>query len=599
MPAVLLAATTGVTSVAFGAVERAEPLEVPAGPPSGPDRWVGTRPDVRLELAANDWREHGYGELPLFAWAILALAEGEDRPELTRHALEWAPHSPGVQFEVGSLTGDPRAFVRSLTVLPENFPALVWVGCFLLAAVGVGCMAAAVLVALLAFLRALPLLGHRVGHLWSGQPAAAWPGALAVVCLIALVPVVGGGPVLTVTLMATLALPFLSRGEGIAVLGLFLALTLLLGPALDRWAALSAVPGSDSALLTAWRTEREQPLPGDRSLLERRAAAGAASPVERVALAAGLKREGNLEAAERVLRDVPPSNDRGLRASAATVMGAIHLARGEVREAVESLSEARGYGSSAAALYNLSQAHSRALNLEEQSRLFTAARREDPELISRATARSETNVHRFLLEVPIPVSAYLSEALRGGTASRALAQEVRTRTLGEIAPHLAWMALPVLLAIGIVWRARRIRRCARCYRTVCLICTPETSGTSCMRCRRLATAGNAVDPRMRRRERDRERMRHRAFARGLALLGLTLPGSAEVLDGRAVSGTLVLALVLVGAGSFWLGRSVPASMEVGGLAVWLPIWAAVLLLLPTYLLGCFRSLWRWTAGDRA
>jgi hypothetical protein len=120
-----------------------------------------------------------------------------------------------------------------------------------------------------------------------------------------------------------------------------------------------------------------------------------------------------------------------------------------------------------------------------------------------------------------------------------------------------------------------------------------------MRCRRLATAGNAVDPRMRRRERDRERMRHRAFARGLALLGLTLPGSAEVLDGRAVSGTLVLALVLVGAGSFWLGRSVPASMEVGGLAVWLPIWAAVLLLLPTYLLGCFRSLWRWTAGDRA
>jgi tetratricopeptide (TPR) repeat protein len=588
----------GPVSIAQGTVERAEPLEVPGGPPPGAEWGVHLEAAERLQQAAEQWRAHGYENLPLLALAALAIAERDQDPEFAALALEWAPGSPAVQLEAARLTNDPLAFIRSLIQIPRTFPGLAWLGALALGALGLAGFVGMVALAGLCFLRTLPLLGHSLGHLWSTRPGAAWPGALLLICAIAALPLVGVGPALLLAFAIAAALVYIPAREGISVLAVLVLAGVALGPALDWWASLATVPGPGSGLMSAWRMERAQPLPRDREVLEERMALGVAAPLERLVLATTLKRERNLKRAEALVREIPSGVEPAIAARAANLMGTVRLARGEVRSAIRAFSEARGQEPSAAVLYNLSQAYGRAIQLEDQSKLFSAARKMDPSTVSRASDYTGINMHHYLIEPPVPLRNYISEVLRAGPDAQILAAEVRSRALGPSIPPWGWLLLPGLGILGQAIKVRSLRRCPRCLRTMCQRCTPsKASGSNCLRCRRLFVVDDAVDPRVLRRELKRDRWRQRLIVNGVAFLGLSVPGSTDVLNGRTGLGVFVLLCAVAGAGLFVSSSWLLAPIEVGDLSSLLTVTVGTALLGLAYLASGARAVGGWTRAE--
>ncbi len=580
----------GLALSASAAVHRAEPLEVPLGTPPGAEQWAHLGTLERLETTAETLRDHGYREMPYLAWAVLELAERERRPELVRRAREWAPSSPGVQLEVARITWSMSDLVRSFNFVSGNFPSVVWVGTVGLAAVGLGFILATTVVVGFGFARGLPLTGHALAHFWSRRPSASWPGCLLILCWLSLPTLFGVGPMLLVGVMGAVALTGVPRIYGLVVVILLAASGLALGPGLDRWAALATVPGPHSALLSAWRIERGQPLPGDREALAHRLSLGQASHVERLALATSLKREGDLERVEALLGE-PPEFDGKLGARASTLLGTAHLARGEVREAVETFEAARRVEESAPTLFNMAQAKGRALELREQTVLFAAAKNLDPDLIGRAANYLGTNVHRFLLELPVPVDAYIADAIQVGPDSQVLAANVRSWMLGRRAPSSAWLLLPALAIGGMFFRVRSACRCIRCMRAICRRCGPTPGpGPTCLRCKRLAAPDRSVDPRVRREEHDRETRRRRAIRVRWMLIGLGIPGGSHLLRGRAVTGGLVLVSLLVGGSLLLTSERLPAPVDLGRLATLVPLVCAAVLMIPALLIGVIGAL---------
>jgi hypothetical protein len=237
----------------------------------------------------------------------------------------------------------------------------------------------------------------------------------------------------------------------------------------------------------------------------------------------------------------------------------------------------------AAVLFNLSQAYARGVRLVERMAPFQAARNLDPELVHRYTGFEGKNLHRFLIQGHVPLSAYLERTLRASPAAAELAHDVRLWTLGPGAASWAWLLLPVLGIAGAVLRRRSIRRCGRCERPLCERCAPKgMSGSSCVRCARLFARGANSDPRMRKLQLDLDRRRRRRSAWLRATVALLVPGGARVLEGRAVSGSLALLLAGTGAALALMPALVPVPFEVGGLGKALPLVAGCALLGPAY-----------------
>ncbi len=570
------------------AVDRAEPLIVPAGLPPVPSVEDGPLAQ-RLERAAGAWRARGYRNLPTLASAAIAVARRDDNTALALRARDWAPNSPAVQFESGLVSGDLGGIMRGLRLIPNNFPAYLWIGVVGFGALGVACILATAVIAILSLFQAFPVMGHAFGHLWGRRSDTGWPGALTLGSGVAALLLLGAGPVLAAGAAVAVGIAYRPARKGFHLMVLLTVTGLFLGPGLDRWSAAVAVPATRSELLAAWRSEQAQPLPGDRELLEERVKRDVATPVERLALAALFKREGNLERSERVLMDLPSPLDPRIGARTSNLRGTLKLARGNVRDAIQAFTEARAQEPSGRVLYNLSQAYGRGIQLEDQQRLFEAAKREAPELVAKVASYSGTNFNHYVVEDPLPVTAYLEEALRSGVDSRRLSEQIRLWTLGPRVPAWGWLLLPMLGLFGLIVTARAMRRCPRCLRSICQLCSRSiVRGPRCLRCKRLSGGDAAVDSRVLRREIKRDEWRQSMIRRGAALLGTAIPGSTDILAGRISLGIFLLCLALTGAVLLVGSSMVPTPSELGGLGGSVMLCGGIVLLATVYLAGGLR-----------
>jgi tetratricopeptide (TPR) repeat protein len=500
---------------------------------------------------------------------------------------------------VARLTRDPEALLRALILIPQSFPAVVWLGTVGASAIALACFLGAATVGGLCLLRGLPHLGHALGHLFASRPQAAWPGVLFLGAALALLPLVGVGPALLIGAAGGLALTCVPRRQGWVMAGLLVAGGVALGPLLEPFAGLATAPIPGSGLFAAWRMERTQPLPSDRAVLEARLDRGVERPVERLALAMARKREGDLEGTEALLEPLLDSTSPAIAGRAANLKGSIALARGDVRDAIRLYREALQSGDSAPVLYNLSRSYGRAIELDNQRRAFAAAKTLAPSLVSQATVYDGNNFHHYLLDDPVPVYTYLSQALAAGPDAKLLASYIRRRALGRSVPEWGWMLLPLLALTGLGLGARSGLSCGRCLRFVCERCTPPRGREAiCLRCRRLAAADDTADPRMLRRELRRDRWRQLLLGRGLALLGAGVPGSAAVLEGRAALGALVLTMLFAGVFLFLAHSHLPTPTEVGALGPLIALSGAVVLIGSAYLAGWSRVATRWARGGK-
>ncbi|MFQ5697738.1 MAG: hypothetical protein ACE5IL_05565 [Myxococcota bacterium] len=564
---------------AHASVDHADPIPVPRGRVPAPDPHL--EPETRLLQAERQLRDRGFSDLPTLAAAALEL--GDDV-----RALELAPHDPWVRWQVALRQHAPVELVRACLRMARSFPAWLWLATWMGASLALGfALATAVLVGL-GLARTLGLHGHALGHVtWQRDPPA-WPGVLLLASTLGLVAAAGLGPLPWLALAALLAMARLPRAEALTLAAMILVCTVLLGPPLDRWAQVATLPVRHPEVLAAWRIEREQPLPGDQALLASALGRAPSDDRLRVVTALGWLRLGDLERVRQVLaplaareEDLPPV----LRARAATLRGSVLLARGEVALATPDFEAAARLDPSAASLYNLSQVQGRALRLIEQGTTFAAARVRDPELLSRYTQQPGSTLHRYLIESPLPLSSYLAWTLSPGPASRALAGDVRRRLLGSALPESRWPASALVLLLAPFLRRRGMRRCLRCLRPICARCDASVGGPgrTCPRCLSLFSPSATQDARLRRRQLERDQARQRVKTCLLALLALGVPGSARVVEGRALPGLARVLAAGAAAAAIALARSWGEPSEIGGLVTVLPVLLGSSVLVPLYI----------------
>jgi hypothetical protein len=557
------------------------PLDVPKGVAPTPESLGSLKPHERMSRAADFFHEHGYPEQPVLAYALLETGAAGDARSVER-AREIAPGTPGIQFEVAKLTYNPLDLARALGALVQSGPSLVWLVVLIGGACGAGLLGAAALLAGLGFVRTLTLHAHGLAHAVRKPETPVWAGVLAVLAVLCLLPAAGIGPALLLGAAGTWACLRLPRPAAVGVAIAIGVAGPLLGPGLDYWTRFAALELERPALFAAWRADRAQPLPGDRELLERAVAAEPGNWLYRLALATYWKREGALERVNALLEVREPGAPE-LEAQGANLQGIARLAIGDAQGAIERFESSRSRRESAAVLFNLSQAHARKLKLAEHQKLFDAARELDPGLIGRYASEQGTNVHRFLIQEPIPLGAFVGEALRASAEGGALADAIRARALGPRTPSWAWLLLPVLAVIGGLVRRSEVIRCRRCDRLLCGTCSPAAAASGiCTRCDRLFAPRGRTDPRVREQQSELDRQRQKNRQRARVVAALFLPGLGSFLDGEIGRAGARLLVFCSSAALLLVWRTAGAPFEVGGLAHVLPLALGAALLLGLY-----------------
>jgi hypothetical protein len=605
----VLLLVAGLSSPVASQINQADPLEVPVGAGQVPEALAHLDAEARVEAVESSLRERGYSEMPLLAFALLRKAERipsiQESRSLVARAVALAPDTPSVRFKAGLISWDPTEIAASVRALLQNAPAAVWLLALLGGVVGIAALLTGSVVLAVAFVRSAPLHGHRFGHLTTAQDPPGWPGILLVISVLAVLPILGLGPIPMVAAAGVLAAMRMRLSEAFQVMLALLAFGLLLGPGLDYWSRLAAIPSGDPVFSAAWRVDRGQPLLHDNDRLLDAVNEHPGDPFLRVALATAWIREGDLDGADRALAGHFGTAPEPLHAHASNLKGILHLARGDVDPSIQAFETAQTMVDSAAVLYNLSQAHGRGLRLINQATYFKQARQLDPDLVGRYTEHQSSNIHRYLIHGEIPLLEYLRRGLSPSPDAAVIAAEIRRWVLGARAPDWTWMVLPAFGLLALVFRSSSIGRCARCERPVCPRCAPESSNTvSCARCARLFAGAERSDPRVRRRQMDLDRRRQRRIARTMAAVGLLLPGLARTCEGRVVGGAVRIFMVVV-AGLLLLSLSawrlspaqvLPPPFEVEGIAVYLPVCLALILLVPLYVSAFFESARRLSTG---
>jgi tetratricopeptide (TPR) repeat protein len=559
--------------------DRVAPLDLPHGPLPTPEEHAHLAPAERIALASQATRERGQLGAAWLAWAALESAPGA---EAGRAAAALAPQDAGVRFEVFLRTGSPGELWCALVAAATELPAQLWLSAIAVGALGIATLGAALGLALIGFGRMLSLHGHALGHLGRAGEPPVWPGALAMLAAVALLPLFGAGPALLLGVLGAAAEMRLAARDA-RVLAAALALCgLALGPVLDGFARVASAPSADASLIPAWRVDRGAALPGDEATLSASLRASDAS-LAHLALATAAKRTGRIERARELLSALDETGPLPLRARAENLLGIVELSEGDLRPALASFERARAHEESAPVLYNLAQAHARALELVERETMFEAARALDAELVASYAAQETGNANRYLVEVPLPARLLFERALRESEEASALAAGLRRAALGEGIPELGWLALPALGALGLGLRRRSIVRCTRCLRPVCSRCGGRRTRGVCLRCERLLARDGRVEAPIRKQELERDRRRLAWLHRVEGASALVLPGIGQLFTGRPLAGAALLALVSGGAGALALASAFPAPAELGALGGWLVRILAILALGFAYL----------------
>ncbi len=573
---------------------RADPLEVPTGELPEPEAAASLSVTDRVLGAAEVLRDRGYAEMPVLAWALLDAARTSEPGDLVARAVELAPSSPGVRFEAARLTLNPLELLQSLRVLLRDLPGALWLISLASVALLGGLVALALGVCAAAALRGLPLHGHALGHRMTAQDPPAWAGILLCLAALCALPLFGVGPLALVAAAGALGALRLPRPQAAGVMLVLAALGVALGPGLDRIAPALVASGRASVLLSAWRIDRGEALPGDLERVERVSERRPDDLLFRYVLATDWKRKGDLAQAVTVLGEPPATAQPALTAAAYNLRGIVRLAEGDLREAIPAFERARSDEESAPVMFNLSQAYGRALRLSEQESAFAVASALDAAVVERyLSAEGSSTVHGVLIQSPLALPVYLARALAPSAESDALAFELRERLLGPLQPSRLWMALPVLGALALALRRKSVLRCSRCERPLCAKCSREAMAAgTCTRCVRLFVKRDRTDPRLRKLQLDLDRRRHRTAQIRLALAGLVAPGASDLVEGRWSRGVLLVFALGLGLALLRAPELLPRLWELGRLSTLGPLALSVLLLAPLYAHGVASAVGR-------
>jgi hypothetical protein len=262
--------------------------------------------------------------------------------------------------------------------------------------------------------------------------------------------------------------------------------------------------------------------------------AAESDPLAARALAMGVKRTGNLQAADAryaaLLSEAP--DDPVLLNNAANV----RLALGDTDGAIGLYAHALERRPSAVTWFNLSQAWGAALNVVELDAALATAQQLDPELVEDLSLVQERAIH-FVADMAVEPSLLRARALAasdGGSVAEALRHPLAPGLLGTT-PLATGAVLAGALALGVALhgRFRPSRGCQRCGSLVCPRCDHASVRRGlCETCNRLLYKTEGTDPALRAARAEQLARRSTWVGRLSLAASLAVPGAGALFGGR-------------------------------------------------------------------
>jgi hypothetical protein len=264
------------------------------------------------------------------------------------------------------------------------------------------------------------------------------------------------------------------------------------------------------------------------------------------------------------LLEIDPTNSAAVNNAAN-----VSLDLGQMDRALEGYRRATAIHNSATALFNRSQAHGQAFQMDDLSAALAAAQQAGGEVVGELTQLQGSDPSGFTVDFPLERRSLWSRILaeRSGDA---FAMELRSK----MAPGLLgrdWrvlsgvFAVPGLVSILGFVRLRTSRWCKRCGRRLCPRCDPESgNGEVCEGCTRLFEQPETTDRTLRVARISALRHRDLWLGRAVWISSIAVPGTAGLLAGRHVTSLIgALSGILAVTAVIWRNGVVPDPLVAG------------------------------------
>jgi tetratricopeptide (TPR) repeat protein len=504
-----------------------------------------SEPGVSLEARVENTRtaalELGLRNVEPAARALLASPpEGTRRVETARMAVRLAPDLPAAHMAlaVASLTDDfapigaARATLDAVAAFRRNLEASLWLYAASFHAAAMALAGGAILYLVLSALWVTREAAHDLGDRLAADTPR--PSRAALLGVVMLAPAAAGQGILGLCLAClVIAAAYGTRRSWVAAGLAALALTVALHPMLQQAGKALGAFHSDPVALSVHNAQHGFATPVHLARLER---AAESDPLAARALAMGVKRTGDLQAADAryaaLLVETP--DDPVLLNNAANV----RLALGDTDGAIGLYRHALQRRPSAVTWFNLSQAWGAALNVVELDAALATAQQLDSELVEDLSLIQERAIH-FVADLAVEPSLLRARALAasdGGPVADALRRPLAPGLLGAT-PLATGAVLAGALALGVALhgRFRPSRGCQRCGSLVCPRCDHASIQRGlCETCNRLLYKTEGTDPALRA-ARAEQLARRASWVDRLSLAAsLAVPGAVAMLGGRPV-----------------------------------------------------------------
>ena len=585
-PALSLELPAGSAGDDYGAFA---PSPAPAPPPRLPgpvvDRveraWSDTSGglEARVSRTRNAADESGITSLdPLGRALVFGSADLGSATQRAEAAVVLAPNLPAAhaalahaRLQDGSLVSSVSAAFAAMGAVARSFDGSLWfvatgsVLLFLVLAIGTSVYVGA---------RGLAVAqdaAHDLGdRIEASMPAFSRAALLA--ALVLLPAALGEGIAGALLGLLVVAVWQSRRMHQVALVSAALLFVAAIHPGANFAGSQLAAIGADPVVAAVVAAEGGALDPVDAARITRASSDTAGSPssdlLARYALAQWTKRSGDLAAADARFSELlaVDGDDPIVLASAASAK----IGLGDPKAAVELYRRAIAAESSAFLWFNLSQAHGRAIDVEQHDRALAAAQSLDPTAVSELTVKLANSNGAFVADLPLPI-ARLRARLAAAGAAAAAAAELRAPFAPGVLGRSIWLAIAaftaaILLGVTLQRRVDASMRCSDCGARLCRHCgtaresmQASAGAPRCEECRR-----HRVETRAGAAWESRPRAGPPLVARVARTLGCLLPGLVGRSARRPGLG-LIAALAAVGALAFGLGAAsvVPDPATVG------------------------------------
>ncbi|MDJ0869878.1 MAG: hypothetical protein QNK03_27540, partial [Myxococcota bacterium] len=428
----------------------------------------------------------GLSDLDPLARAVLVDRSDASGLARARAAVALAPALPAAHAALAlahwgqarDLGGALSAALDAARAAPRHLEALLWME----ASFGVLGLISLVITAFayiaLRGLAALRLAAHDLGDLVETTMPEFSRTAL-VGSLVLLPWALGEGPFGALLALFAIAACYGHAAQRRALAAAAVLLVLALHPLAQLTGRALAALGADTVATASWAAESGFLDPVELARLER---VGHSDPVAMHALALHAKRSGDLATADARYRALLAADgtDPVVLNNAANVT----LALGNTESAIDLYRRATAERASAHIWFNLSQAHGRAIEVEQHESALSVAQSIDPVAVGRLTARLAESRGGFAADLPIPLRTLHARLhdRSGAAAADALRRTLAPGRIGA-SPWLAGGAFGALLLLSLVAAGRGDRSfwCRECCARVCARCHPGR-GVLCEAC---------------------------------------------------------------------------------------------------------------------